>query len=303
MEATMQTVPSLIGTGTAIAAAASGLVFGQPTTEPNTFSPSTRRPSHSRRVSIDREPGAQSPSLNNFASSRPATSNAAAVFGASHHYTLPRPVTASRPPLSRYQRPPMPQTQSTPPQLNSRQSSLVRHSESPAPIPESRDSISSNGSWIRRFSVRPLSRHESTRSSVGPDAPSIFSHGSAAPILRGSPAATLPPNKLVKRSTNQIDPDPLPRRRRAKSHLQILPTLRRPATSHQRSATLQQFRPDSPAVFTPTDSNNVSFDDQARPHEFLDPTSTRPPPDRHLLEADGNRIFTLKGSASADAQA
>ncbi|PCD17756.1 hypothetical protein FGRA07_07224 [Fusarium graminearum] len=294
MEATMQTVPSLIGTGTAIAAAASGLVFGQPTTEPNTFSPSTRRPSHSRRVSIDREPGAQSPSLSNFASSRPATSNAAAVFGASHHYTLPRPVTASRPPLSRYQRPPMPQTQSTPPQLNSRQSSLVRHSESPAPIPESRDSISSNGSWIRRFSVRPLSRHESTRSSVGPDAPSIFSHGSAAPILRGSPAATLPPNKLVKRSTNQIDPDPLPRRRRAKSHLQILPTLRRPATSHQRSATLQQFRPDSPAVFTPTDSNNVSFDDQARPHEFLDPTSTRPPTRSTSLRSGWKSYFHSK---------
>lgn len=40
-----------------------------------------------------------------------------------------------------------------------------------------------------------------------------------------------------------------------------------------------------------------------------DPTSSLtqpqldPPPDRHLLEADGNLIFTLKGSASADAQA
>ncbi|ENH73924.1 hypothetical protein FOC1_g10011244 [Fusarium oxysporum f. sp. cubense race 1] len=155
-----------------------------------------------------------------------------------------------------------------------------RHSRLPllwlAIIPESRDSISSNGSWIRRLSIRPLSRHESTRSSIGPDAPSIFSHGSAAPILRNPTTATLPPNKLVKRSTStRIDPDPLPRRR-AKSHLQILPVLRRPATSHQRSATLQQFRPDS-ALNTPTDSNNFSFDDPSRPHEFLAPSPLEPP--------------------------
>ncbi|KAJ4266383.1 hypothetical protein NW762_004367 [Fusarium torreyae] len=273
----MQTVPSLVGTGTAIAAAASGLVFGQPTTEPNSFSPSTRRASHSRRASIDREPSTQSPP-GNFASSRPATSNAApSALGASHYHTLPRPTTASRPPLSRYQRPPMPQTQSTPPpQVSSRKSSFVRQPDSPAVIPESRDSISSNGSWIRRLSIRPLSRHESLRSSVGPDAPSIFSHGSAAPILRGSGASTLPPNKLVKRSTStRNDPDPIPRRR-AKSHLQLLPILRRPATSHQRSATLQQFRPDS-ALSTSRDSNNFSFDDQSRPHEFLAPSLIDPP--------------------------
>ncbi|KAF5674513.1 hypothetical protein FHETE_2865 [Fusarium heterosporum] len=272
----MQTVPSLVGTGTAIAAAASGLVFGQPTTEPNLFSPSTRRPSHSRRVSIDREPAIHSPPPGNFASSRPATSNtAASVLGASHYHTLPRPTTASRPPLSRYQRPPMPQTQSTPPQVSSRSSSFVRHPDSPAIIPESRESISSNGSWIRRLSIRPLSRHESTRSSAGPDAPSIFSHSSAAPILRSPATPTLPRNKLVKRSTStRIDPDPLPRRR-AKSHLQILPVLRRPATSHQRSATLQLFRPDS-ALNTPIDANNFSFDDPSRPHEFLDPSPIKP---------------------------
>ncbi|KAF4455562.1 hypothetical protein F53441_2170 [Fusarium austroafricanum] len=274
----MQTVPSLVGTGTAIAAAASGLVFGQPTTEPNSFTHSTRRPSHSRRVSIDREPSVQSPSPGNFASSRPATSNiAASPLGASHYHTLPRPTTASRPPLSRYQRPPMPQTQSTPPpQISSRKSSFVKQTDSPAIIQESRDSISSNGSWIRRLSIRPLSRHDSTKSSIGPDAPSIFSHGSAAPILRGPVTPTLPPNKLVKRSTStRIDPDPLPRRR-AKSHLQLLPVLRRPATSHQRSATLQQSRPDS-ALNTPTDSNKFSFDDQSRPHGFLAPSPLEPP--------------------------
>ncbi|CAJ0548993.1 Ff.00g026060.m01.CDS01 [Fusarium sp. VM40] len=294
----MQTVPSLVGTGTAIAAAASGLVFGQPTTEPNSFTHSTRRPSHSRRVSIDREPVIRSPSPGNFASSRPATSNtAASVLGASHYYTLPRPITASRPPLSRYQRPPMPQTQSTPPpQASSRRSSFCRHPDSPAIIPESRESVSSNGSWIRRLSIRPLSRHESTRSSVGPDAPSIFSHGSAAPILRSPATSNLPRNKLVKRSTStRIDPDPLPRRR-AKSHLQILPVLRRPATSHQRSATLQLSRPDS-ALNTPTDANNFSFDDPPRPHEFLAPSPLKPPSRSASIRSGWKSYFHSKRSS------
>ncbi|KAJ4160499.1 hypothetical protein NW754_003619 [Fusarium falciforme] len=266
----MQAVPSLVGTGTAIAAAASGLVFGQPTTEPNS---STRPASHSRRVSTDRGSHSRPPAAN-FASSRPATSSVATSAHGSHYHTLPRPSTASRPPLSRYQRPPMPQTQSTPPKVSSRKSSFVRQPDSPAIITESRDSISSNGSWIRRLSIRPLSRHESLRSSAGQDTPSIFSHGSAAPILRGPTTPTLPPNKLVKRSTSSRN-DSDPPRRRSKSHLPTLPVLRRPATSHQRSATLQQFRPDSPIINTPT-SNNFSFDDH-RPHEFLTPPAIDPP--------------------------
>ncbi|KAL2692193.1 hypothetical protein Neosp_002599 [[Neocosmospora] mangrovei] len=229
----MQAVPSLVGTGTAIAAAASGLVFGQPTTEPNS---STRPASHSRRVSTDRGSHSRPPAAN-FASSRPATSSVATSAHGSHYHTLPRPSTASRPPLSRYQRPPMPQTQSTPPKVSSRKSSFVRQPDSPAIIPESRDSISSNGSWIRRLSIRPLSRNESTRSSAGQDTPSIFSHGSAAPILRGPTTPTLPPNKLVKRSTSSRN-DPDPPRRRSKSHLPTLPVLRRPATSHQRTSSI-----------------------------------------------------------------
>src|SRR5690606_15175881 len=69
-----------------------------------------------------------------------------------------------------------------------------------------------------------------------------FSHGSAAPILAlQHPAAPPPaPNKLVKR-TSSIDNGnhSTDLRPRSKSHL---PTLRRPATSHQRSVTLQQFQ-------------------------------------------------------------
>ncbi|KAL6352815.1 hypothetical protein LRP88_13288 [Fusarium phalaenopsidis] len=265
-----------------------------PTTEPNS---STRPASHSRRVSTDRGSHSRPPAAN-FASSRPATSSVATSAHGSHYHTLPRPSTASRPPLSRYQRPPMPQTQSTPPKVSSRKSSFVRQPDSPAIIPESRDSISSNGSWIRRLSIRPLSRHESSRSSAGQDTPSIFSHGSAAPILRGPTTPTLPPNKLVKRSTsNRNDPDPP--RRRSKSHLPTLPVLRRPATSHQRSATLQQFRPDSPIINTPT-SNNFSFDDH-RPHEFLTPPAIDPP-SRSASARRSGRFGELSPHARAPAK-
>jgi len=86
-----------------------------------------------------------------------------------------------------------------------------------------------------------VSSHQgSPSSSIGPDSPSLtFSHGSAAPILgAGGSPAPLPPNKLVKRTTSGRLPDgesPI----RSGSRPQV-PTLRRPATSHQRSVTLQQ---------------------------------------------------------------
>jgi hypothetical protein len=91
-----------------------------------------------------------------------------------------------------------------------------------------------------------VSSHQgSPRSSLGPDSPSLtFSHGSAAPILgsAGGPVP-LPPNKLVKRTTSGRLPDgETPIRNGSRSQV---PTLRRPATSHQRSVTLQQqFRRD-----------------------------------------------------------
>lgn len=99
---------------------------------------------------------------------------------------------------------------------------------------------------MRRLSTIPNSHNNSPRSSVGPESPSItVSYGSVAPILT-SPAsspAQLPPNKLVKRTTSgRATSGPVSR---SGSRSQV-PTLRRPATSHQRSVTLQQqFRDDS----------------------------------------------------------
>lgn len=102
------------------------------------------------------------------------------------------------------------------------------------------DSMSSRGSWIRRLSTIQVSQHGSPRSSIGPDSPSFtFSHGSAAPMLPATsgPSQSLPPNKLVKRTTSgRVYGGESPG---SGSRPQIA-TLRRPATSHQRSVTLQQ---------------------------------------------------------------
>ncbi|TGO63641.1 hypothetical protein BOTNAR_0097g00110 [Botryotinia narcissicola] len=112
-----------------------------------------------------------------------------------------------------------------------------------------RDSSSSRSSWIRKLSI-PVSGSSSPRSSIAPESPSLaLSHGSVTPILsspRESPTQ-FPPNKLVKRHSSQRyrrEPDS------SGSRAQV-PTLRRPATSHQRSATLQQrFIDDSPGTKT-----------------------------------------------------
>lgn len=75
-----------------------------------------------------------------------------------------------------------------------------------------------------------------------PDSPSLtFSNGSGVPILgQKNPVSHTAPNKLVKRtpSNHPGTPDP----QTGRSARSQMPVLRRPATSHQRSATLQQFQ-------------------------------------------------------------
>jgi hypothetical protein len=152
-----------------------------------------------------------------------------------------------------------------------RRFSLLRHEEASSPrehLEEDhrRESVSSRGSWMRRLSTIPNSRTNSPRSSIGPESPSLtFSHGSAVPILSNtaSSAAQLPPNKLVKRTTSvRATSGPTISRTGSKSQV---PTLRRPATSHQRSVTLQQqFRDDSmvttlPVHQTPTTQVHAAF--------------------------------------------
>ncbi|POR34428.1 Uncharacterized protein TPAR_05361 [Tolypocladium paradoxum] len=265
----MQTVPSLVGTGTAVAAAASGLMFGQPT-EPNP--PTTRRASHKRTTSTDRALEANHRPTN-LTPARPATTSAASSIGTEHAYphTISHRETISRPPLSRYQRPQS--SQVTSPKTLGRRQSIARHGGglSPTRVAEgSRDSVSSNGSWIKRLSIRPLSQHGSARSSFIAESPSVtFSSSAMVPMLSrsSSTAPPLPPNKLVKRSSStQNDElgDASPRRR-ARGHL---PTLRRPATSHQRSATLQQFRADVDVAGSAAHPK-YSFENPIWPEELL----------------------------------
>ncbi|KAI0386426.1 hypothetical protein F5Y04DRAFT_122436 [Hypomontagnella monticulosa] len=251
----MQTVPSLIGAGTAVAAAATGLTFGE-----LADGQSPPQPDSSKRRSIISERDFLS-----VFSSRPGTTSSNAP--ASNNDFMQDSIQHSSS-LNATSRPRIPRrsshTQITPPKSSIGRHPSIRQGEfSPAtPIAEdSRDSLSSSGSWIRRLSIRPLSQHESLRSSVGPDSPSItFSHGSAAPILAptGHTPPQLPPNKLVKRASavNGGNTSPIVRRG---SRAQM--TLRRPATSHQRSATLHQQI--NIEVLPPLPK--ISFDQYSRP--------------------------------------
>ncbi|TPX16768.1 uncharacterized protein E0L32_012397 [Thyridium curvatum] len=232
--ANMQAVPSLVGTGTVVAAAAAGLVFAQPAD-----STPSRPTSNKRKLTSDYDVHHTLPT-----SSRPGTSATNRAIPDQDAFSRPQQTSQAQSSVTTKgtRRARSATTQITPPKGTSRRQSFVRQGEwAPPPIAEhSRDSISSNGSWMRRLSIRPLSQHGSIRSSIGPDSPSItFSHGSGAPIL---PGFSVPPqvsrNKLVKRTTQgQESGNDTLARRGSRSQM---PTLRRPATSHQRSATLQR---------------------------------------------------------------
>jgi hypothetical protein len=102
-------------------------------------------------------------------------------------------------------------------------------------------------SWIKRLSAISISQSSSRDTSPGrPLSTSVscsngsmaFSHdGSTAPIIGDRLPLRMPPNKLVKRSSSVHTHSA----REAPSHgtASRLPSFRRPATSHQRSATLQ----------------------------------------------------------------
>ncbi|KAI0459245.1 hypothetical protein F5B21DRAFT_344139 [Xylaria acuta] len=258
----MQSVPSLIGAGTAVAAAATGLVFGQLAEGEQHHTPHSSLGSIRPKLVTDRDYS------NSFSFSRPGTGSATSTAPPSAQdqtvLSLRQsavPVNATSPQARIARR--ASHAQITPPKAPASRHSMVRQGDLvlAAPIAEDlHDSVSSNGSWMRRLSIRPLSQHGSLRSSIGPDSPSIFSFGSAAPILptsRDTPSQ-LPPNKLVKRApgTNTEDAG-FPRRRGSRAQV----ALRRPATSHQRSATLQhQLNPeDLPPL------PKFSFDQSNRP--------------------------------------
>ncbi|KAF4124338.1 hypothetical protein GMORB2_5004 [Geosmithia morbida] len=280
----MQTVPSLVGSGTAIATATTGLVIGEAADSPDFFfaldPPSSHPPSTSAAVAVPclDHRSAYSYQTLHHPPSRPSTSLATLTDNEqnlqNHHRTLPPTPPVSRPPLSRYQRPKT--SQFTTPRLSTRRQSLSKYDEpavGPAAADAVRSSFSSTGSsWVRRLSLRPSSQHGSPRSSVGPDS-IAFSHGSAAPVLSRRRSLVPPPtpNKLVKRSPptpgylHHHTPTTARPGTKSRTHL---PSLRRPATSHQRTATLQRLQeplyspisplsPTSPAIpATPADPDD-----------------------------------------------
>ncbi|KAH8170942.1 hypothetical protein LIA77_09723 [Sarocladium implicatum] len=255
----MQTVPTLVGTGTAVAAAASGLVFGEQSLEHNPViaqRPPTGRSSSAPLAPLTNHRLHTSPAGRSGPNS--ATPSPGLEFSQPH--VGAHVLSSSRPPLSRHHRPASAQPATQKPPSRRQSFARQRDSSNPAIAENPRDSISSNSSWIRRLSVRPLSHHGSFQSSLDHDTTSIaFSHGSSAPILSPQFAGgqPLPPNKLVKRSSQHEDPEDLIRRR-SRSHR---PTLRRPATSHQRSATLHQFLP-TPEFELTTTRGDYSFDQE-----------------------------------------
>lgn len=124
-----------------------------------------------------------------------------------------------------------------------------------ADIPGSR-SGTARSSWLRRMSTFGSSLNGSPVSTPRPSTPSIsFSHTSSAPILSTTTTPILPRNKLVKRASSQRLLQSGYAEHQLTSRTQV-PTLRRPATSHQRSATFQrQYSQDE--VEPPQDSYSI----------------------------------------------
>jgi hypothetical protein len=256
-----------------VGVAAAGLAFGKPERSTSPRPSSKKRKAGEFAEVVVHNQGLSSPI------SRPGTSSTVITpenrtFQPAPTDSSPNAPTTDQRPLSTRIEAPQPTTR--------RRSSVIRHGEVSSPRDYSeeeaprRESVSSRGSWIRRLSTIPNSYNNSPRSSVGPDSPSInLSHGSAAPILSNpaSSPAQLPPNKLVKRTTSgQGVSGPLTR---SGSRSQ-LPTLRRPATSHQRSVTLQQqFRDDSMGtkdVVQQTPSNQAAPVPPKPANKFSTPT-------------------------------
>ncbi|KAL8746903.1 MAG: hypothetical protein Q9190_001134 [Brigantiaea leucoxantha] len=159
-------------------------------------------------------------------------------------------------------------------------------------------------SWLRRMSTLSSSRRGSPVSTPRPGSPSVsYSNGSSAPILPDftNPSPAMPPrNKLVKRSSSQ----------RALGNNAVHSTLRRPATSYQRSATLQQqHQPKEGAIYVATPRSSIffgelqeerqSFDDSVQSWQyFFKPRNIKPGKEgfsrRRIVTPTGNRSEALR---------
>ncbi|KAF2018622.1 hypothetical protein BU24DRAFT_100912 [Aaosphaeria arxii CBS 175.79] len=300
----MKTVPTLCATATCIGASAVGLSFGRenPLEPPS----ATKRKATPAPRELDRYPMSTTvqtaaitttttPTHNTATAS--ATTTTTTPAGLSYSSPIPPPPSSSSsrvPFTTRYSYDGRPQrrlvrrmtsgdTSLQPP------SSVINgnysHSDQEVDDFEPTSRVPSRrSSWIKRLSNISNSQASSRNSSPGPMSPSMsvsngsmaFSHdGSTAPIIGKRSPSPLPPNKLVKRSSSIRIPlqDP------PTSSGSRLPSLRRPATSHQRSATLQQ--------------HTVFMDFTARHHP---PISEQPVPTKTDGDVQYTQFFTAKVS-------
>lgn len=144
---------------------------------------------------------------------------------------------------------------------------------------------SRRASWVKRLSAISVSQQSSRNPSPAQSSPAVtYSNGSVAfshddsivPMMRRQTPPQLPPNKLVKRSSSVRVPRDIQPTHGTGS---LRPSFRRPATSHQRSATLQNYRSllpvtrESPSLEVKPSS--ASTDSEAEYAHFFTATSLR----------------------------
>ncbi|KAF2832995.1 hypothetical protein CC86DRAFT_3318 [Ophiobolus disseminans] len=147
-------------------------------------------------------------------------------------------------------------------------------------------------SWVKRLSSISNSQPSSRNHSPAPLSPSVswsngsmaFSHdGSTAPIMSRRSPSPLPPNKLVRRSSVQ-------RQYETPVHGSgsLRPSFRRPATSHQRSATLQSPLLETTAEDLSASEHRLSLHTHSEP-EYTHYFTARVAKERPLSKAQGFR--------------
>lgn len=144
---------------------------------------------------------------------------------------------------------------------------------------------SRRASWVKRLSTISVSQHSSRNTSPAQLSPAIscsngsvaFSHdGSTVPMVGRRTPPQLPPNKLVKRSSSIQAPRDI-----SSGHgsVSLRPSFRRPATSHQRSATLHNYHSLLPVTReTPSlevKPSSASTDSEPEYTQFFTATSLR----------------------------
>ncbi|KAF2030145.1 hypothetical protein EK21DRAFT_89208 [Setomelanomma holmii] len=234
----MKTCPSLCATATVVGASAVGLSFGRETPFDSSH-PNKKRATPARELT----PNSMSAAVHTS-----ATTTTASAFS-----TPISVAPASRGPLSSRL-----SQDGRPRRIVRRMTSGdtavhvpggLRHSYVPSEQDIAESDLTTHvparrPSWIKRLSSISNSQPSSRNPSPAPLSPSVscsngsmaFSHdGSTAPIMGKRSPSPLPPNKLVKRSSSV--------RRHHETPIQgsgsLRPSFRRPATSHERSATLQ----------------------------------------------------------------